>query len=123
MREVRAGNAAIPVPAGMDGWRLDDAPERGVAKAFPDRPKRLLSQIAARKLPPFQSTRDTLYRRDMYLLFLDESGQLSEQKFFALGGVALRGSDWRTLRGSWQETLSAHHRAAHLLLEVSAAHE
>ena len=28
----------------------------------------------------------------MHLLFLDESGQLSERKFFALGGVALRDS-------------------------------
>jgi len=26
----------------------------------------------------------------MHLLFLDESGQLSERKLFALGGIALR---------------------------------
>ena len=30
----------------------------------------------------------------MHLLFLDESGQLSERRFFALGGVALRDRDW-----------------------------
>ena len=44
----------------------------------------------------------------MHLLFLDESGQLSERKFFALGGVALRASDWPALRVMWQETLSAY---------------
>ena len=41
----------------------------------------------------------SLYGRGVYLLFLDESGQLSEGKFFALGGVALRASDWHALRG------------------------
>ena len=30
----------------------------------------------------------------VHLLFLDESGQLSERRFFALGGVALRDRDW-----------------------------
>ena len=44
----------------------------------------------------------------MHLLFLDESGQLSERKFFALGGVALRGGDWHALRDLWQETLAAY---------------
>src|SRR4051794_524052 len=44
----------------------------------------------------------------MYLLFLDESGQLSERRFFALGGIALRDSDWAHLRDLWQETLAAH---------------
>ena len=44
----------------------------------------------------------------MHLLFLDESGQLSERRFFALGGVALRDRDWHTLRDLWQETLAAH---------------
>ncbi len=39
----------------------------------------------------------------MHLLFLDESGQLSERKFFSLGGVALRDSDWQRLRDAWQE--------------------
>ena len=44
----------------------------------------------------------------MHLLFLDESGQLSERKFFALGGVALRDSDWPFLRDLWQSTLAEH---------------
>ena len=44
----------------------------------------------------------------MHLLFLDESGQLSERKFFALGGVALGDGDWHRLRDLWQETLTAH---------------
>ena len=44
----------------------------------------------------------------VHLLFLDESGQLSERHFFALGGVALRDTDWRELRDLWQETLAAH---------------
>jgi hypothetical protein len=44
----------------------------------------------------------------VHLLFLDESGQLSERRFFALGGVALRDADWHALRDLWQETLAAH---------------
>jgi hypothetical protein len=44
----------------------------------------------------------------VHLLFLDESGQLSERRFFALGGVALRDGDWHALRGLWQGTLAAH---------------
>ena len=44
----------------------------------------------------------------MHLLFLDESGQLSERRFFALGGVALRDSDWHLLRDLWQATLARH---------------
>ena len=44
----------------------------------------------------------------MHLLFLDESGQLSERKFFALGGVALRDADWHALRDLWQATLAEH---------------
>ena len=44
----------------------------------------------------------------MHLLFLDESGQLSERKLFALGGIALRDSDWPLLRRMWQDTLAAH---------------
>ena len=43
----------------------------------------------------------------MHLLFLDESGQLSERKFFALGGVAIRDADWHRLRDLWHETLNA----------------
>jgi hypothetical protein len=44
----------------------------------------------------------------VHLLFLDESGQLSERRFFALGGVALADSDWHALRDLWQEALAAH---------------
>jgi hypothetical protein len=44
----------------------------------------------------------------VHLLFLDESGQLSERRFFALGGVALRDVDWHSLRDAWQETLASH---------------
>ena len=44
----------------------------------------------------------------MHLLFLDESGQLSERRFFALGGIAIRDADWPPLRDLWQETLAAH---------------
>jgi len=44
----------------------------------------------------------------MHLLFLDESGQLSERRFFALGGVAVLDRDWRTLRDLWPETLAVH---------------
>jgi hypothetical protein len=41
----------------------------------------------------------------VHILFLDESGQLSERKFFALGGVALADRDWHLLRDLWHETL------------------
>lgn len=44
----------------------------------------------------------------MHLLFLDESGQLSERKLFALGGIAIRDSDWHELRDLWQQTLAEH---------------
>jgi len=44
----------------------------------------------------------------MHLLFLDESGQLAERKFFALGGVALADTDWHELRDLWQARLAAH---------------
>jgi hypothetical protein len=44
----------------------------------------------------------------VHLFFLDESGRLSERRFFALGGVALRDRDWHALRDLWQETLAAH---------------
>jgi hypothetical protein len=44
----------------------------------------------------------------VHLLFLDESGQLSQRRFFALGGVALRDRDWHALRRLWQPTLTAH---------------
>ena len=44
----------------------------------------------------------------VHLLFLDESGQVSERRFFALGGVALSDVDWTLMRDLWQETLSGH---------------
>jgi uncharacterized protein DUF3800 len=44
----------------------------------------------------------------VHLLFLDESGQLSQRRFFALGGIALRDGDWPELRDAWQRTLEAH---------------
>ena len=44
----------------------------------------------------------------VHLLFLDESGQLSERRFFALGGVVVRDRDWHTLRDFWQATLGEH---------------
>jgi len=44
----------------------------------------------------------------MRLLFVDESGRLDEDGFFALGGVAVAGSDWHALRDTWHETLRAH---------------
>ena len=43
---------------------------------------------------------------EMHLLFLDESGQLSDRRFFAIGGVALRDRDWHALRDLWQATLA-----------------
>jgi hypothetical protein len=44
----------------------------------------------------------------MHLLFLDESGQLERGGLFALGGVAVRDSDWHELKELWQETLRSH---------------
>ena len=44
----------------------------------------------------------------MHLLFLDESGQLAQRRFFALGGIALRDRDWPALRDAWQRTLEGH---------------
>ncbi|HET7855600.1 MAG TPA: DUF3800 domain-containing protein [Gaiellaceae bacterium] len=41
----------------------------------------------------------------MYLLFLDESGKIDQGGLFALGGIAIRDSDWPELRERWQETL------------------
>ncbi|MFN2469251.1 MAG: DUF3800 domain-containing protein [Gaiellaceae bacterium] len=43
----------------------------------------------------------------MHLLFLDESGRIDQDGLFALGGLAVRDTDWPELRGLWQETLSA----------------
>jgi len=44
----------------------------------------------------------------VHLLFLDESGQLAEGKFFALGGVAVADADWPALRDVWQQTVGEH---------------
>ncbi len=43
----------------------------------------------------------------MHLLFLDESGKVDQSGLFALGGIAVRDTDWPELRRMWQETLSA----------------
>ena len=45
----------------------------------------------------------------VHLLFLDESGQLDQRGLFALGGVAIRDSDWSILRDLWHETLTEQH--------------
>jgi hypothetical protein len=50
----------------------------------------------------------------MHLMFLDESGRLAERKLFALGGIALRDTDWHVLRDFWQSTLAKHGCASHL---------
>ena len=44
----------------------------------------------------------------MHLLFVDESGQLDKGGLFALGGIAVRDSEWPTLRALWQGTLLEH---------------
>jgi hypothetical protein len=44
----------------------------------------------------------------VHLLFLDESGQLEQRGLFALGGIAVRDTDWPALRRAWQETLRDH---------------
>jgi hypothetical protein len=41
----------------------------------------------------------------MYLLFLDESGRLDQGGLFALGGIAIRDSDWPLLKELWHQTL------------------
>lgn len=43
----------------------------------------------------------------MHFLFLDESGRIDQDGLFALGGVAVRDTDWPLLRRMWHETLSA----------------
>ncbi len=42
----------------------------------------------------------------MHLLFLDESGRLDLVGLFALGGIAVRDTDWPELRDRWHATLS-----------------
>jgi hypothetical protein len=39
---------------------------------------------------------------------VDESGQPDQPGLFALGGLAVRDSDWHELRDVWQRTLRAH---------------
>jgi hypothetical protein len=43
----------------------------------------------------------------VYLLFLDESGRPDQGGQFALGGIAVRDSEWPALKELWQETLAA----------------
>ena len=38
----------------------------------------------------------------MHLLFLDESGKIDQGGLFALGGIAVRDTDWPELRRLWQ---------------------
>lgn len=44
----------------------------------------------------------------MRLFFVDESGRADQGGVFALGGIAVREGDWRTIRDSWHATLRAH---------------
>ncbi len=69
-----------------------------------------MSPVSDGNLTPRWLTKEDDPRTDttMHLLFLDESGQLTERRFFALGGVALRDRDWHALRDLWQTTLAAH---------------
>ena len=41
----------------------------------------------------------------MRFLFLDESGKIEDGRLFALGGIAVRDTDWAPLRDLWQGTL------------------
>jgi hypothetical protein len=41
----------------------------------------------------------------VHLLFVDESGRL-DSGLFALGGIAVRDTDWSVLRNTWQQTLA-----------------
>src|SRR4051812_4776402 len=62
-------------------------------------PRREVSQLT---VPSYERI------RSVHLLFLDESGQIDVGKLFALGGIAVRDTDWPELRRSWQETLTEH---------------
>ena len=44
----------------------------------------------------------------MHFLFLDESGRLNHDDVFALGGIAVRDTDWHLLRDTWHAALRAH---------------
>jgi hypothetical protein len=45
------------------------------------------------------------YLVGVQLLFLDESGRLDQGGLFALGGIAIRDSEWRELKELWQSAL------------------
>lgn len=49
----------------------------------------------------------------MRFLFLDESGMIEDGRLFALGGIAVRDTDWAALRDLWQGTLRAAGYALH----------
>jgi hypothetical protein len=44
----------------------------------------------------------------VHLLFIDESGRIDQDPLFALGGIAVRDSDWHLLRDTWHQTLLDH---------------
>lgn len=46
------------------------------------------------------------YPPRVHLLFLDESGRIDQGGLFALGGIAVRDTEWPALRRVWQETLT-----------------
>jgi hypothetical protein len=57
--------------------------------------------------PALHSAFAQYYPHPVHLLFLDESGRIDHGGLFALGGIAVRDTDWPRLRRLWQETLSA----------------
>ena len=106
----RSGRLAVEHGVGRTAAAPPTAGARG-PEAHRYRPKRTCTDHVApvgRSLTTRLTARSRAYRYDVHLLFLDESGQLSERRFFALGGVAVRDRDWHTLRDLWQETLAAH---------------
>ncbi len=54
------------------------------------------------------TTRPQLSRSGVHLLFLDGSGRIDPDGVFALGGIAVRDTDWPHLHDVWQETLRTH---------------
>ena len=48
----------------------------------------------------------TDYSSPVHLLLHDESGRIDQGGLFALGGIAVRETDWPELRRVWQDTLS-----------------
>lgn len=53
-----------------------------------------------------ESRTGSYYALAVHLLFLDESGRIDQDGIFALGGIAVRDTDWPEIRRVWQETLS-----------------